>query len=642
MTAITKNKKHLWKFSMSVFCFSALFTSPLVLAEDPPVSPNAPKPSITIPTPETIPAPVEVQKSLGQFQNENGTVKIDKMFLERYKESVVRVRVLDQTGEEIGRAMGVSVGQNPQYIATPLSLVLGNSLQWADKIEISHAQGNKYFADIALIDEQLDLVLLAPENYPAQIPFVRPLDERPQITVFTISFENNSNDTIKPDIHRSYIAAVNQDFGSLSISGKTLTNAQAGTGIINMQGELVGMMLPSGNGVLASALNARANKAKKSLPLPPSMLGVVMGRGVLVSPKIPEAFHSIGEALNAMKEGKAPKSDPNRYIPAKNRTLSPKEAERVILKIMPGTYKEPKTLLIPSDISVTGSGASDTVIVGTDPKTPVIALRGATNVAITNLRIVPAPLQKRDVATVELSQSKLIRMIGNLIEAKGGVAILLNQSVNSALFANVFPTGQTKAISCKGSAVLVEGNAFLGTWPQAISMDKGCSLNIAQNLFLQTKTAITVSSLAKNGSIVNNSFIKSVIGVRFSGSNKEISVKDNLFYENMIALYSASSIERNAIWKSKLYPKNSLEQFSKENKLIQAKPIFENPDIYDFRIKPGTPQLNISSSDSTDTLTYGSFQRKAQEIMGRFTPNLAKTMEAATGKKGLAEAWSNK
>lgn len=565
------------------------------------------------------------------------------MFLERYKESVVRVRILNQTGEEMGRAMGVSIGRSPQLIATPLSLVLGNALEWADKVEISHARGNKYFAKIAYIDEQLDLVLLAPENSPAPIPFTRPQDERPQITVFTISFEDGAGGAIQPKIHRSNLAAVNPDFGSLSISGPTITNDQAGTGIINMQGELVGMMLPSGNGVLASALSERAIKAKRFSPIPPSMLGVVMGRGVLVDPTLPEAFPSIGAALKAMKEGKAPKADLARFNAAKDKTLSPKEADRVILKVMPGTYKE-NTLELPSSISFTGSGTNKTVIVGLNPKAPVISAHNAKNLSVTNFRVVPAPLQATDTATLEFTNTSLVRVIGNLIEGKGGSAISFSQTVSSAIFGNAFPEGNETAINCKSSAVLVEGNAFLGAWGRGISIDQGCSLNIVQNLFVNSKTSISVSGLASGGSIVNNTFIKSIVGVRFSGDNK-VSVKDNLFFEDLHGLYGIKEkatelIDRNAYWKSKITFPNDTKV--KENRIVQAKPVFENPEFYDFRIHPGTPQLYINALEGEESLNFGAFQRKGKEMLGRFTGNLARALETATGQKGLAEAWGYK
>ncbi|RZA06179.1 MAG: hypothetical protein EOP11_10990, partial [Proteobacteria bacterium] len=98
-----------------------------------------------IPTPDTIPAPsltTSTAVSLGQYINANKEVKIEKMLLDRYQQSVVSIRALDLAGNELSRAMGVGVGANAQFIAAPLSLLLGNEQQWADRIEITHVAGN--------------------------------------------------------------------------------------------------------------------------------------------------------------------------------------------------------------------------------------------------------------------------------------------------------------------------------------------------------------------------------------------------------------------------------------------------------------------------------------------------------------------
>ena len=92
-----------------------------------------------IPTPETAPPPsagstgiiapstIPAVPSPGQYRNAVGEIRLEKMFLDRYRSSVVRVTSKDLAGNELSRAMGVGVGRNSQYIATPLSIILGNS-----------------------------------------------------------------------------------------------------------------------------------------------------------------------------------------------------------------------------------------------------------------------------------------------------------------------------------------------------------------------------------------------------------------------------------------------------------------------------------------------------------------------------------
>ena len=234
---------------------------------------NSGLPSVTVPTPDTIAPPTTTAApptSTGQYRNARGEVKIEKLLLDRYQQSMVTVTAKDLAGNELSRAMGVGVGRSAQFIAVPLSLLLGNEQQWADKIEITHLSGNKYSAKIALIDEERNTVLLAPEANPAPLPYVRQEDERPQITVFTISFENGPPGTPGSGkvakIHRGMLAAANHDTGLLSVAGQEITDDQAGTGIITSNGELVGMLLPGNRGVLSSEMQSLVRKAEKATP----------------------------------------------------------------------------------------------------------------------------------------------------------------------------------------------------------------------------------------------------------------------------------------------------------------------------------------------------------------------------------------
>ena len=171
---------------------------------------SKPKTSIAVPTPDTLPppdlgpngggtsptsiprTPVNPKEALGQCRKKSGggetTVDFGCIIDRRYKHSVVRVLAKDLSGNILAKAMGVAIGRNAQYIAAPLSIVLGNTQQWADRIEVTHFAGNKYDANVALIDEEKNLVILSPEAAPAPIVFVAETDERPQLDVYTISF----------------------------------------------------------------------------------------------------------------------------------------------------------------------------------------------------------------------------------------------------------------------------------------------------------------------------------------------------------------------------------------------------------------------------------------------------------------------
>jgi hypothetical protein len=605
-----------------------------------------------IPTPETIPPPsAAAGQSFGQFRNSKNEVKLDRMFLNRYKQSVVRVTARDLAGNPLAQAMGVGIGRSTlasaQYIATTLSIVLGNSQQWADEIEITHHTGNRYTAKVALIDEEKNLVLLSPEATPAAIPFVAPQNERPQVEVFTFSFKDNNSTAegenleggggIEPQIHRGLLAAANPETGVLSVSGKSIDNTQSGSGIINTTGELVGMLLPGGRGVLASTLQRMMVKASKSTPIDPTMIGAILGRGVLVDPKLPGAFPTITAALEAIKKGEAPKADITRYTPAKNRALAPKESDKVVVKVMPGNYKEAKTLVLPSDISLSGSGADITTIVGSDPDKPVLLLQDVENVILSGFRIVPAPLQKMKAPTVIFSKTKGSLLLGNILEAKGGVAFWAHESQALRIAGNTFPKGEARAISCDKSAVIIESNAFIGDWPIAITGDKSCSGEIRRNLFLENKAGISLSALVSKIAVDRNSFIRTTAAIKLSGENPNVSIDDNVFFENLYAVYASGDFDvkrigRNSIWKTKFVARG---RPLKPSDSIRTEPQFENPALYDFRIKPGKGQLGVAAKETGADL--GAYQRS--DFLGSATQQLVRTLSAATGDDSLPEAW---
>ncbi len=557
------------------------------------------------------------------------------MFLDRYKQSVVRVTSRDLAGNELSRAMGVGVGKD--YIATSLSLILGNAQQWADKIEVSHFTGNKYFAKIAYVDEEKNLVLLYPEARPAPLPSVRDQDERPNIDVFTFSFEDGLDGEIEPRIHRGMVAAVNVESGLLSISGSSIKDDQAGSAIINTQGELLGMLLPNGRGVLNSTLQRLSIKAQRASPIEPNLVGVILGRGVMVDPKNPAAFPTISAALEAIKKGTAPKPDPNRYNPAKNRTVAPTESDKVVVKVMPGTYKEAKTIALPANLSLSGSGADKTVLLGSDPNKPVIIAQGIENGMISGFRIVPANLQTLKAPTVIVSKTKNFTLLGNVLEAKGGVALWAHESSNIQVYGNSFPRGQVRAISCDRSSMKAQANAFLGDWPIAVSIDRNCSMDLSRSLFFENKNSVTISSQASRVLLRNNSFIRSPVAVKLAGSLSFFQLDQNLFFECAYGLNATSNLSgkklgRNAIWKTK-FQTNGKPVASGD--LVRTEPKFEAPESYDFRLKPGQGQLNVPAGDEIRQL--GAFQ--TDDILGEYTQQVVRTMSVATGEEELASLW---
>lgn len=584
----------------------------------------------------------------GQFRKADGSVLLEKQYLARYKESVVRVVARDNSGNELGRTMGTAIGRpgGKVFIASPLSGVLGNSMQWADTIEIVNHAGNRNKANVALVNEQLDLVLLDPLNKPAPINFVRPSDERAQIDIFTISFDDDTVNVgrIKPNIHNGMLQAINVQEGTLTVSSNYVVENSAGTAIISKTNELMGMLLPNGQGVLASALNNAISLAEKAEPISPRLVGVVMGRGVLVDEKLPFAFPTITAALEAIKEGKAPKTNPALYIPAKTRDLSPREAERIVLKVMPGVYnKEKQPINIGGNVSLTGSGAALTTIVGTDPAKPLFSIQNQANISVTGFRLVPAALQNGESSTVEIRNSSAVIVLGNIVEAKGGSGILLDGSSSIALFGNTFPRGKLKAVQCRASSMVVEGNAFLGDWPQAITVDSGCASQVRRNLFIETQIGLATSSQAREMEVKNNNFIKSLAGVRFFGEVPSGVFTDNIFFQNAFAFYGSKDytgkrIGRNALWKSQVSFKGKPFK-SLDMEIVQ--PIFEAPENYDFRLRASSSLVNSATTSGEDgRLDIGAFQRT--DCAGRFTPQLLQTIAAAVGEKKLATGCPNK
>lgn len=618
-----------------------------VIGNSPAPNPNPAAGPAAAPT--SSPNASAVNVALGRFRNANGTSKVADMMLERYKESVVRVIVRDHAGNTLSQAMGVAVGKEHTYIATPLSLLLGNAIEWGDHVEIEHSVGNSYGASVALVDEQLDLALLLPDTMPAPIPFVREDDERPGVDVFTIGFAElkvapgqEPIPGINPKIFKGTLAAATVSNGTLSVSKEVTENSFAGTSIINTHGELVGMLLPNGRGVLSSHIAQDIDKASHSNPFPLRMLGAIMGRGVLVDTKTTDAYKSIGDALAAIKKGEAPKANLKLFIPAdaKKRELAPRETGRIILKVMPGIYKEKTTIVLPDRISLTGSGPKETVLMATNPNIPVIKIENVTAVSITGFRLVPAPLQASEAATVLINRVNGAVLLGNLIEAKGGSAVQVQRTKEFGIFGNAFPRGKLRAVLCKESSGQIEGNSLLGDWPQAISIDSGCDLTVTRNLFLETQMGVAVSGQAKNAKITKNTFLRSVAGVRLFGDANKLTIEDNIFSGGVYSLFASNDLNPKIIGRNNAW-KNIAMARGKQLRsldLVRVDPLFENPDEYDFRPKlrnavagSGAEATELGRSD------LGAYQRT--DFLGKYTSYFIGTLEAATGMEKIGSAW---
>ncbi|MGZ3695229.1 MAG: NosD domain-containing protein [Bdellovibrionota bacterium] len=594
-----------------------------------------------MPTPDTIAAPSAANlktadQLFGQYRTAKGEVKLAKMFLDRYKQSVVRVVARDLAGNELARSMGVGIGRNGEYIAVPLSIVLGNTQQWADRIEVTHSAGNKYDARVALIDEEKNIVLLAPEANPAPIPFVRDTDQRPQITVFTISFDDGPDNKINADIHRGTLAAANGETGLLSVAGSEINDSQAGTAVINATGELVGMLLPKNRGVLASALQTLILKARRTTPFEPSLIGAILGRGVLVDPKQKGAFATITAALDAIKKGEAPKADPTRYTPAKNRAVAPKESDKVVVKVMPGTYKEAKPITLLPNVSLAGSGAEDTILLGSTPGKPVVLVQDITNVNLSGFRIVPAALQEMKAPAVIVSKVNGMKITGNVFEAKGGVGLWVHESRNIDVGGNIFSRGRERALSCDRSTMNVEANGFIGDWPISISADRACIATITRNLFLDNKNSLMVSSLAGRMQVQQNTFIRSAMGIKISNP-ENFNMTDNLFFECPMGFLSTNDVSpknlgRNGVWGSKMQSRGKIIPLLD---IVRTEPKFMAPENYDFRVRTGKAQIGNAALGAG--LDLGAFQ--SGDILGAYTETFIHALGAATGNPDLAEDW---
>jgi hypothetical protein len=397
--------------------------------------------------------------------------------------------------------------------------------------------------------------------------------------------------------------------------------------------------LPGGRGVLSSTLQKSIAKAQKSTPIEPRMIGVILGRGVLVDPKAttPGAFKTITEALEAIKKGIAPKTDPTRYTPARNRSVAPKETDKVVVKVMPGTYREAKPIALGSDISLSGSGPAQTTIVAPAPDKPAILIQNANNVIVAGFRIVPANLQTLKAPALIVSKATSVTMIGNVFEAKGGVGAWVHESNKVAFFGNTFTRGTVRALSCDKTSLQVEANAFIGDWPVALSLDKGCSSVVKRNLFMDNKNSVGVSSTSGTTMMQENTFIRDAAGIKISENNSNFSLNDSLFFETPYALISAGDINvrnlgRSAMWKSKFMarskPVNAVD-------MIRAEPVFVAPESYDFRVKPGKGQTGAATRDPGADL--GAFQ--TSDFLGPYSGPLARSLGAATGEDDLAGRW---
>jgi hypothetical protein len=603
--------------------------------------------SIAVPTPDTIPAPSQVQESnekakalgpAGSYRRATGEVNVSKMFLDRYKNSVVRVIARDLSGKELASAMGTSTGTNSSLIATSLSLVLGNKQQWADVIEIQHIEGNRYNARVALIDEEKNLVLLAPETSPSSLPPAREQDERSQVTVFVVTLEPGPEGKLVATMHKGSVAAVNSETGLLSVSSETLEDRHAGTALLNAQGQLLGMLLPNRQGVLVSTIARLAQKARNTTPLEPSLIGAILGRGVIVAQGVSGAYPSISAAMEAIRKGEAPKPDTTRYNPARNRAVAPKMADRLVIRVLPGRYKEEKPISIPSNTSLTGSGPDRTILEGSDPSRPVVFFQKDENASLSGFRIIPAAKQQLKSPTVVVNNSKNIQLEGNTIDTRGGFALWVNQSKDVLVAGNSFPRGLGRGITCDSSALRFEANAILGDTGLGFQADRACAAVINRNLFLDNKLSISVSSLAKETVIERNSFVRSEMAVRLNNGSVNARLNDNLFYESNTGLSSVGDLNvkrlgRNGAWRSKFVGRGG--RLISGIDLVRAEPKFQSSESYDFRLAPGQAQLSDLDNQGGQ---LGAFQRS--DWLGSFTESFVRSLMAATNRSDLLNLWA--
>lgn len=600
--------------------------------------------------------PATTQGSLlGRFRTASGYVRVEEQLLDSYKNSVVRVTALDSTGNTLNEAMGVAVGMNESgilegdtvYIAAPLSTVMGNDREWADRLQCTHHSGASYSAEIALIDQALDLVLLKPKNKPTAIRSLPESQERTQIGVITIQFNRDRRGEIVPVFHRGTLAALSQEEGTLAISGKEAIASSAGTAIISLTGHLVGMLQPNGGGVLMSAISKDIRRAKGRTPFPPRLVGVIMGKGVLVDPNLKDAYPTIPAALADIKAGNAPKPDPTRYFGGTSDVAKPifnTAKNRPVLKIAAGTFTLAEPLEVPSDISISGMGPKETILLGASQDKPVLLFKGTKNASVANLRITPSSSQKDAEATVRIADSNNVQLVGNVIEGKGGKAAVYLLNANGVSIAgNAFPEGKNKALYCQNSSMTVEANSFLGKWPQAIAYGLGCSSLAEKNLFVENEISHAVSSSAKSVLIRHNTMLRDLVGVRIYGSIGQLAIEDNIFYSNRNSILSSPKILPSQVGRNTNYQSLAFEQDKPVQGLdfIKGKPEFRNLERYDLRLLPGSPGANSGMpGPSGNTTDVGAYQN--ENLLGEYTSQFVIALETALGEKNLAEAWGFK
>ena len=274
----------------------------------------------------------------------------------------------------------------------------------------------------------------------------------------------------------------------------------------------------------------------------------------------------------------------------------------------------------------------------TDPAKPLLSINNQSNISFSAFRIVPAALQSADVPTVEVKNSQLVISLGNVIEAKGGNALHFEVTSNMAIFGNAFPQGKQKAVVCKSSSSIMEANAYLGAWPQAVAVDTGCNIKILRNLFLENQIAIATSSQTESIEVRNNTFLKNLAAMRFFGDVPAGAYADNIFFQNAYALfgskdYSGKKIGRNSYFKS---PVSFKGKSFKGLEMELAQPIFEIPDQYDFRLKSNSALIGAASTSDAEgnRLDFGAYQRT--DCAGRWNGQLLTSIAAAVGEKKLA------
>jgi len=275
--------------------------------------------------------------------------------------------------------------------------------------------------------------------------------------------------------------------------------------------------------------------------------------------------------------------------------------------------------------------------VAPSPDKPAILIQNANNVIVAGFRIVPANLQSLKAPALIVSKATSVTMIGNLFEAKGGVSAWVHESNKVAFFGNTFTRGTIRALSCDKSSLQVESNAFIGDWPLALSLDKGCSSVVKRNLFMDNKTSVGVASTSGSTMMQENTFVRNGTGIKLAGTSPLFSLYDSLFFETPNALLAGGDVNirnlgRSGLWKSKFMsrtkPLDALD-------VIRGDPAFTAPESYDFRVKPGKGFNGAALRDRGADL--GAFQ--PNDFLGAYSGPLARSLGAATGLDDLATSW---